>query len=97
MTKLAAPTCEQLMEEELPCVQRSVEDGWRHGVTVTEVYKREEDNTFWQAVYRKTPDGDTNELREGYAHITEVYPVTETIIRYEPVQLDEAFRPKKKK
>lgn len=47
---------------------------WRHGSYRTEVYHRKSDGTYWQAKYRVSTDGETNELREGLATIVRVYP-----------------------
>ena len=77
------PTCEQLLE--LDPTRRTVEDSWRHGTRVTEVYFRERDNTYWQAKYRLSTDGECNELREGYAKICQVVPRERTVTVYEPI------------
>ncbi len=76
-----APTCKQLMNEELETVLRTSDDSWRHGSYITEVFFRDTDSTYWEAYYRRSGDGETNELREGSATITRVYPeqVTTTI------------------
>ncbi len=69
------PTCEQLFDREgYYQVERKVDDGWRHGVYVTEVYLREWDRSYWMATYRLSTDGETNELREGLADIQQVSP-----------------------
>jgi hypothetical protein len=78
-----APTCEQLFNEELPLADRKTDDSWRHGVHVTEVYRRDEDGTFWQAKYRLSTDGETNELREGDAKIVQVFPREINVTIYE--------------
>ncbi len=69
------PTCEQLFERDgYSQVWREVEDGWRHGVYVTEVFLRKEDVSYWMASYRLSTDGETNELKEGLADIQQVSP-----------------------
>lgn len=76
------PTCEELFDEELELVQRSVDDSWRHGVYVTEVYKRESDLTYWKATYSQSTSGETNGLREGCAVITRVFPREVIAVEY---------------
>lgn len=77
------PTCEQLLNEEgLESVWREVDDSWRHGSYVAEVFKRHSDDTFWMASYRLSTDGETNELREGLADISQVVPQEKTVITY---------------
>ena len=66
------PTCAEL--QEMTCVFRDADDSWRHGSYVTQVFRRDEDQTYWQAKYRLSTDGETNELREGIATIVEVEP-----------------------
>jgi hypothetical protein len=83
MTTVVAPTCEQLSNEELPLADRKVDDSWRHGVRVTAVYRRDEDGTFWQASYRLSTDGETNELSEGLAKIVQVFPREINVTIYE--------------
>lgn len=81
------PTCEQLCEEDgFERVHREADPSWRHGSYVTDVYRRTKDNTYWQASYCLSGDGETNELREGLADILQVVPVQKTITAYEPVQ-----------
>lgn len=79
------PTCEQLWNEELEEIQEKVVDKWRHGVVVETIYKREEDATFWMASYRRSTDGETNELREGDAEICQVEPRQVTVTKYVPI------------
>jgi hypothetical protein len=80
------PTCEELFEEDgYTSVYRKADDSWRHGSYITEVFKRDSDETFWAAHYRKSGDGETNELREGYARICQVEPHQVTTTRYREV------------
>lgn len=83
MSTIVAPTCEQLSNEELPLADRKVDDSWRHGVRVTAVYRRDKDGTFWQASYRLSADGETNELAEGLAKIVQVFPRQVNVTIYE--------------
>jgi len=82
------PSCEDLFYEELELVQRSVDDSWRHGVYVTEVYKREEDMTYWRAKYAQSTSGETNGLREGRATITRVFPREVITVAYTEKESD---------
>lgn len=79
--EIVPPTHEQLTydEDTLKSVSRELDDSWRHGNRVDEVWKRERDGTYWFAHYRLSTDGETNELRDGECDITRVYPVTKTI------------------
>lgn len=59
---------------------------WRHGTSETSVFRRESDQTFWQAVYQRSSDGETHGLRDGHATIIQVFPhqVTTTVYRPAP-------------
>jgi hypothetical protein len=79
-----APTCEELWNEELgDAIWQDADPSWRHGCYINEVYKRESDGTYWRASYRRSTDGETNELREGTAKIVQVEPVPS--VSYRPV------------
>lgn len=83
---MAAPTCKQLMDEDgLERVQRTADDSWRHGSYVLEVFHRELDDTYWQAGYRHSTDGEANELREGTATIVQVKREHQTVTVYVPI------------
>ena len=80
------PTCEDLFKEDgYESVHRDSEDSWRHGSFIGEVFKRESDDTYWLATYCLSTDGETNELREGDADITQVEPKEVTTVKYVPV------------
>lgn len=82
---LPPPTSRDLFEEVLDePISRTDDVGWRHGTYVTTVYHRAEDDTYWQASYRQSTDGETNELAEGYAQIVRVWPKTKAVTVYEP-------------
>lgn len=83
------PNCTDLMDA-LDCSDADYEflDGksdpsWRHGTYETAIFKRKADGTFWQASYRSSTDGETNELRDGSATIVRVYPKEVTTTIYE--------------
>ena len=83
---MIAPTCEELWNEELESILRETDDSWRHGCYVYEVFVRESDNTYWQANYQRSADGETNGLREGVADIFQVEPVEVKTIAYHRVK-----------
>lgn len=77
------PTCEQIWEEEgFESVLREADDSWRHGAYIYEVFKRQEDATFWAASYSLSTDGETHGLREGDADIHQVWPKEVTTTTY---------------
>jgi hypothetical protein len=81
-----APTCEQLINEDrLKSVLRIADDSWRHGAYITQVFYRESDGTYWQAKYRLSTDGETDELAEGLAFIIQVEPYEVKTTAYRPV------------
>lgn len=65
-------------------VHRESDASWRHGTRETQVFHRKADDTYWQAQFRLSTDGDTNELAEGLATITRVYPHQVTVVAYRP-------------
>ena len=82
--KIVAPTYKELWEEELEPVHRKDDASWRHGAYVTEVFHRIEDDTYWQADYTASTDGETNGLRQGDVTIKRVWPYREEVIAYTP-------------
>jgi len=79
MSEIIPPTCEEIRDDQLKSVDREVDNSWRHGCYINEVYYREADDTYWNVSYRLSTDGETYELREGSADISQVFPVTETV------------------
>jgi len=79
---MSAPTCDQLFNEELgQPIYRDVDDSWRHGCYITEVYLRTSDQSYWRAKYRISDRG-AHELREGIAAIEQVEPYETTVTAY---------------
>ena len=79
MNDIVKPTCSDLCEESettevYKLVSQNHDTSWRHGTRETDVFHRESDDTYWQAKYRLSTDGETNELREGLADISQVWP-----------------------
>lgn len=70
------PAKEEMLWEEngIASVDKKLDDSWRHGNYVTEVFYRESDKTYWEASYRVSGDGETHELREGLHTVRRVYP-----------------------
>jgi hypothetical protein len=80
---ITKPICEELFNKELgDPVHKEDDASWRHGSYRTEVYHRVLDNTYWQASYRVSTDGETHELREGIAEIVQVWPYEKTVTEY---------------
>lgn len=49
------------------------------------VFKRINDNTFWQVYYERSSDGEYNEFRDETVEIQQVEPFPVTIIKYREV------------
>lgn len=65
------PTCEDLYNEDgFKSVHREIEDGYKTGHGVYEVFMRESDGTYWAVWYRA--GSDYNGLGEGEADIEQV-------------------------
>lgn len=74
MNKLKDPTHEDWFDEYLESVQKDVDNSWRHGCYVYEVFHRDADDTYWAVNYKVSGDGETHTLREGLEKFTQVYP-----------------------
>lgn len=60
--------------DELESVWRELDDSWRHGNNVTEVFKDKE-GRFWQVSYRVSGDGEYHGIRDNEMHaLNEVEP-----------------------
>jgi hypothetical protein len=80
------PSCDELADGTgFASVKRATADSWRHGSYISEIFHRIADDTYWQADYRLSTDGETNELREGHALIAQVKPEQQTVTVYRPV------------
>lgn len=69
----------------LESVQRDIDDGWRHGNYIFEVFKYKD--RFYGVNYQESGDGEYNTLRDGYitdSDIEELIPIEEniTIVKY---------------
>ena len=83
---MTVPACAEIwngQNDEFEQVHREDDTSWRHGSYVYAVFKRASDNTFWSVSYCESNDGETNELREGDAGISQVKPVEKVVITYE--------------
>lgn len=87
MNIMNIPTCEDLWNDDVnyKSIYREADDSWRHGSYITEVFHRSSDNTYWMAGYRKSGDGEYNELREGEADIIQVEPFERVVVDYRPI------------
>ena len=73
MSEVIAPTCREIFDEELDApVAREVDNSWRHGCHICEVYHRTSDNTYWAVNYRVSTDAETHGLRDNEAYISRV-------------------------
>lgn len=50
--------------EDFTLAKEDLDDSWRHGNYVTQVWMRVEDGSFWQVTFRVSGDGETNEMRD---------------------------------
>lgn len=87
------PTKDDLLEwrnPDLVSVHRDVDDDWRHGCSIWEVFHRPKDDTYWGVSYRTSTDGEYHGIREDEYDVTQVYPkeVTKTIYVTEKVTED---------
>lgn len=79
------PTCKQIIDNDgLVLVKKGEQDGpsWRHGSRREDVFHRLEDDTYWIVTYRRSTDGETNDLRDGLAKIVEAEMFKITINDY---------------
>lgn len=65
---------DMLFEEGFQLVSSEADPSWRHGCYMLDIYKEDATGFFYKADYRRSGDGETNELREGLADIRRVYP-----------------------
>ena len=86
MTEATAPTREQILDEELTSVQRSVDDDWRHGSSISEVFRRESDVSYWRVSFRVSTDGEYHGIREDDYDISQVFPVQVTTTQYKTTE-----------
>ena len=84
------PTIEDFREERLESVRRELDDSWRHGNRVHEVFHRKEDGTYWSVKYRLSTDGETNGLLDddeaGYTTIVQVSRIERPTIQVDFVE-----------
>lgn len=83
MQEVTLPTYKEIWEEELGYpVYEDIDDSWRHGCDIYEVYYRKADDTYWGVSYQRSTDGNYNGLRENEATISRVYPHKVMTITY---------------
>lgn len=79
------PTAQELFEascddhEDIVSVHREVDDSWRHGVRVYEVFRRKSDDTYWATNYEQSTDGEYNGLLEETHSVEQVTPRVEIV------------------
>lgn len=86
--KLPNPTGKDCYNEgrgdlfDLEVVEREVDDGWRHGCNIWEVYHRKQDDTYWSISYQMQTDGewdgriDGGEVPEQVIRVVVMKPTT---------------------
>lgn len=76
MNETMTPSVEDMWDELLELVDETTLSEKAFSRIVREVYKREEDNTFWAVNYSKSHTGDYNEMRDNPEDIkvVRVYP-----------------------
>lgn len=80
---ITPPTCSDLFSGKgFERIRLYTDSGSRHGMTLTEVYRRMGEGTYWRAVYDISGDGEEHGLRDGSAEITRVYPHEVTTIEW---------------
>ncbi len=65
-------------DEELESVERELDDSWRHGNYVYEIFKYQD--KYYACSYQVSGDGETHGIRDNDFTLKEVFPYTETII-----------------
>lgn len=79
---IEAPSCEDLFNEDgLEQVDEKTAP-WRHGLWYYTVFRRQSDDTFWQAIYQVSSDCETHGLRDNEAEIFQVLPREVTVTEY---------------
>ncbi|MBT1154438.1 hypothetical protein J1C56_02415 [Aminobacter anthyllidis] len=67
-------------EDVMSRVHRDIDDSWRHGNNVTEVYKDELTGRFWRVGYQVSGDGEYHGIRElEFDGPAEVFPHTKLV------------------
>lgn len=90
--EVTLPTCEELSDvhgdadDFFKIVDSESDPSWRHGSYESTVFLRLADDTYWQACYNVSTDGETHGLRDGDADISRVYPhrVMATVYKSRP-------------
>lgn len=77
------PTCDQLFNEEGYEQVDTLLTPWRHGTFQICAFRDEADGTYWKAKFRVSSDGETHELRDGTASISQCWPREVTITVYD--------------
>lgn len=83
--EMEPPTCEQILDDELFRVKASIAGQWRHGTRHSDIYRRDNDGTFWRVDYRYQHNAEESDLTDGTAKIIQVWPVETqiTVIDYQ--------------
>lgn len=75
MSEIIAPTTQDWRDELLDSVHEELDDSYRHGNYVYEVFHRAADDTYWAVNYTCSGDGEQHGLRDDeHDGFTRVYP-----------------------
>lgn len=72
--------------DELESMEKDIDDSWRHGNYVYEVFKH--GDKYYACNYQVSGDGEYHGIREDDFTLTEVKPITETITVTKYINLD---------
>lgn len=67
------------LNDNLESVYRDIDDSWRHGNYVYEVFKTE-DNRYFGVNYQVSGDGEWHGIRDEEFEFSEVEPYEETVV-----------------
>jgi hypothetical protein len=74
-------------DDQVKSVSKEIDDSWRHRNHVSEVFK-DEAMRYWRVDYRVSGDGEYHGIRDEEFTITQVSPVTKTVVVTEYVEID---------
>lgn len=65
----------------LVSVDREIDDSWRHGNNICEVFLNTKDGKYYEVAYRVSGDGEYNGIREDEFSLREVNKYVRTITK----------------
>lgn len=79
MKLLPNPTVEDWAEGYIESVLQEIDNSYRHGCYVYEVFHRDVDDTYWSVSYKESGDGEENSLRDGEVKFSRVFKQTRVV------------------